>query len=106
MVIAAGAARFNLLKFIIADGLAALVSGGLFMFIGHWFGKNFGSLDQLHQARKKVAGVEHWVFLGIIALILLLATWIWWRRRTHTTPSIQILEKAATRIEHQQSSKL
>src|SRR5689334_12695210 len=34
MVIAAGAIRFNFLKFIIADGLAAIVSGGLFVFLG------------------------------------------------------------------------
>ena len=34
MVVAAGAMRFNFIKFVIADGLAALVSGGLFVWLG------------------------------------------------------------------------
>src|SRR6185436_18724044 len=40
MVVAAGTIRFNLIKFLIADGLAALVSGGLFIFLGIKFGQN------------------------------------------------------------------
>src|SRR5690349_13274385 len=36
MVVAAGATKFNFWKFLIADGLAAVVSGGLFMILGHW----------------------------------------------------------------------
>ena len=36
MVICAGTIRFNFVTFIIADGLAAVVSGGLFMLLGHW----------------------------------------------------------------------
>ena len=60
MVIAAGALRFNLLKFIIADGLAALVSGGLFIAAGHWLGTKIHSVDQLQQWRQSIAGYEHW----------------------------------------------
>src|SRR5215212_2761871 len=40
MVVAAGTIRFNFIKFIIADGLAALVSGGLFVWLGMKFGEN------------------------------------------------------------------
>ena len=38
MVVAAGAIRYNFTKFIITDGLAAVVSGGFFIFVGHWLG--------------------------------------------------------------------
>src|SRR5439155_23278469 len=38
MVVAAGAIRFNFVKFLIADGMAAIVSGGLFIWLGHWLG--------------------------------------------------------------------
>src|SRR5688572_9717461 len=39
MVIAAGVVRFNFVKFVIADGIAALVSGGLFVYLGYLAGK-------------------------------------------------------------------
>jgi membrane protein DedA with SNARE-associated domain len=38
MVVTAGTIRFNFVKFVIADGLAAIVSGGFFMILGHWIG--------------------------------------------------------------------
>src|SRR5207237_1059946 len=38
MAEAAGAMRYKFVKFLIADGLGAIVSGGLFLFIGHWLG--------------------------------------------------------------------
>ena len=44
MVVAAGAIRFNFIKFVIADGLAALVSGGLFVWLGYCAGKKLGSI--------------------------------------------------------------
>ncbi len=43
MVVAAGAIKYNLVKFIIADGLAAIVSGGLFLAFGYWLGSQHGS---------------------------------------------------------------
>src|SRR4051812_49448370 len=39
VVFVAGAIRFNFVKFLIVDGLAAIVSGGLFMLLGHWIGE-------------------------------------------------------------------
>src|SRR5262245_25368375 len=51
MVVAAGATKFNFIKFIIADGIAAVVSGGLFMLLGFWFGSNLDT-------------VRHWIHVG------------------------------------------
>ena len=47
MVVAAGATRFNFTKFVVADGLAALVSGGLFMGLGYWAGIKLGNIEQM-----------------------------------------------------------
>ena len=50
MVIAAGTIRFSFVKFVIADGLAALLSGGLFLFLGYKFGQNLrGVAEQIHR---------------------------------------------------------
>src|SRR5215213_5885010 len=48
-VIAAGVVRFNFVKFVIADGIAALFSGGLFVYIGWFAGKKLGSLSDMRQ---------------------------------------------------------
>src|SRR4051812_1343812 len=47
MVIAAGTIRYNFIKFVIADGLGAIVSGGLFLMVGYWAGKKLGDLNAL-----------------------------------------------------------
>ena len=99
MVIAAGASRFNLVKFVIADGLAAIVSGGLFIWLGYWIGKKMGSLEDLHAARKSIAGAEHWVVLGLVIVLAGFVTLIWWRRRSHTMVADKLLIKAADRAE-------
>ncbi|HMC67434.1 MAG TPA: DedA family protein, partial [Gemmataceae bacterium] len=49
MVVAAGAIRFNFIKFVVADGLAAVVSGGMFMALGYWAGTKLGSLDDMRK---------------------------------------------------------
>ena len=77
MVIAAGATRFSFVKFVIADGLAALVSGGAFIWLGYWVGVHFGTLEQLQKARKQLAGVEHWIVLGLVIVVLALIIHHW-----------------------------
>jgi membrane protein DedA with SNARE-associated domain len=67
MVVAAGAIRFNFLKFIIADGLAAVVSGGLFLVLGWWLGYKLGSVEAIHLYLKKY---EHWIYGGVLIVIL------------------------------------
>lgn len=93
MVIAAGVVRFNFIKFVIADGLAALVSGGLFVFLGWLVGKKVGSLSDM---RQRIQHYEHFVVMGVIALVALLIVYVWWRRKRHTT----ISEVAMDKVEH------
>ena len=99
MVIAAGATRFSFVKFIIADGLAALVSGGAFIWLGHWVGVHYGTLDQLQRARKQLAGVEHWIVLGLVLVVLGLIAYIWMRKPKAEAPADRLLERAVDRVE-------
>jgi membrane protein DedA with SNARE-associated domain len=87
MVIAAGVTKFNFIKFFIADGLAALVSGGLFIALGYWAGKKVGNLGEF---RQKIKPYEHWIMLSIAALVIL---YLAWRKRRHKTLSDVALEK-------------
>ena len=72
MVVAAGAIRYNLLVFIIADGLAAVVSGGLWLWLGHWLGKKF----DIAQMVSRTHTAERWFTLIAVALVFLLVVWI------------------------------
>lgn len=99
MVIAAGAIRYNLVKFIIADGLAAIVSGGLFIWLGHWVGANLGSIEQLEKFRKeKIAGVEHWVAMGLLIGVAGVIGYIWWRKRSRTKASEVLMAKTVDHL--------
>jgi len=79
MVVAAGATRFNFVKFVIADGLAALVSGGAFMALGWWGGRKLS--DNPEEIVRRIQPYKEWIFgiggAAIVAIILL----IWWRHR-------------------------
>ena len=75
MVVAAGATRFNFIKFVVADGIAALVSGGLFVLLGYWLGQNMGAL------LNRIDNVKHWVTIAIILLAIVAGIWYWLRRR-------------------------
>jgi membrane protein DedA with SNARE-associated domain len=97
MVVAAGAIRFNFVKFLIADGLAAVVSGGLFIALGYWAGKKLGSIAEM---RERIKGVEHWVFLGVGVAVALVFLVVWIRRRAHKPAVTDIaLDRAAKRAE-------
>ena len=69
MVIAAGTIRFNFLKFVIVDGLAALVSGGLFIWLGYKFGQN---LPTVAHAIHHFGG---WILAGVITLVVAFIAW-------------------------------
>jgi membrane protein DedA with SNARE-associated domain len=77
MVVAAGAIRFNFIKFVIADGLAALISGGLFVLLGHWLGVKLGSFDNA------VKTVEPYLTLFVIGFALVVAGFIFYRFLRH-----------------------
>jgi membrane protein DedA with SNARE-associated domain len=89
MVVAAGAIRYNRVKFIIADGLAAIVSGGLFLWIGHWLGNrlkaNIGHIDKL----------KHDIFIGVVIIVLIIIAWIFWKRRGAKV-ALKVIDPATT----------
>ena len=92
MVVAAGATRFSFIKFVIADGLAALVSGGLFVALGYWAGKTLGSISEM---RAKIKDYEHWVFIALGVLVVGVIVYYWWRRKARKPPLADVaLEKA------------
>ena len=98
MVVAAGTIRFNFIKFVIADGLAALVSGGMFIALGYWAGRKLGSIAEM---RQRIKGVEHWVFLGIGVLVVLVILFVYLRRKRRKPPVMDIaLDRAAERAAH------
>ncbi|HEX2971202.1 MAG TPA: DedA family protein [Tepidisphaeraceae bacterium] len=93
MVVAAGTIRFNFVKFIIADGLAALVSGGAFIALGYWGGITVGDPKQFME--QTVAPYKHWFFTGLVVVVVLVVLYIWWRRKRHQAISDVAIEKVA-----------
>jgi membrane protein DedA with SNARE-associated domain len=75
MVVVAGAIRFTFWKFILADGLAAIVSGGLFLSLGYLFGSRMDVL-MAHVERGK-----RWSLVAVVILALGAAAWIYFDQR-------------------------
>lgn len=74
MVVVAGAIRFTFWKFLLADGLAAVVSGGLFLMLGYWFGSNMHMLmHHVHQGKK-------WTIAVVLTAAVVAAIWIFLHR--------------------------
>ncbi len=92
MVVAAGTIRFNFIKFLIADGIAAIVSGGLFVWLGYWCGKVVGDPKQFFH--EKVDPYKPYVFGGLVLVVLGFVAYVWWRRKRHATVAEVIAEKA------------
>jgi membrane protein DedA with SNARE-associated domain len=91
MVIAAGVVRFNFIKFVVADGLAALVSGGLFMLFGWWVGQKL-TKELVHEFKELFIA-------GAAVLALGFVLWIVWKRRhPERTPIMDAEEKVVERI--------
>jgi membrane protein DedA with SNARE-associated domain len=93
MVVCAGTIRFNFIKFLIADGLAAVVSGGLFMLLGHWIG------EQLNDpaAQRKIHEFKEYFIGGGIVLLLGFVLFILWRRG-HKQALGDVQEKMVARV--------
>ena len=76
MVLTAGTIRFNFIKFLIADGLAAIVSGGLFMALGMYAHHRFGNLNEIEEG---VAKYKRIVTAVAFAAVIGYAGWQWWK---------------------------
>jgi len=74
MVVCAGAIRFPFWKFLIADGLAAIVSGGLFIALGFSFGR------QMDVLRDQVEKGKRWALLGVLVIAAGFGLWVWIRQ--------------------------
>jgi len=81
MVIAAGTSRLKFLKFIIADGLAAIASGGMFMCVGYWGGEYGPAM--VHRVREFKYSM--WIGAAILALVLIFL--FFWRDRSQSSES-------------------
>jgi membrane protein DedA with SNARE-associated domain len=77
----AGAMHVPYLRFLFYDGLAALVSVPVFVFLGHWIGLRFE--ENLDALREAVADTHAWTLAATAVLVLVLAVvlFIGWRRR-------------------------
>ena len=71
MVVAAGTIKYNFAKFVIADGMAALVSGGLFLYLGY----KFGQAEGLHAVAERIHKDGVWVFGGIALIVIAFVAW-------------------------------
>lgn len=87
MVIAAGAIRYNFLTFLIADGLAALISGGLWVALGYWLGNRIKDhMADIDRWKHYIAGT-----LVVLIILVLVGTYFWKRRKKATTEPIATL---------------
>ena len=88
MVLVAGTIRFNFVHFIIADGLAAILSGGLFMGLGYWGEKKFGDL---HKLRGDIEQYQRLVLLGLIVAVIGIACYVVWNRRRRRRAAVAVV---------------
>lgn len=80
MVVVAGATRFTFWKFILADSLAAVVSGGLFLYLGYAFA------NKIHELNHHVHEAKRWILIGAIILVVAIVLYVWIKnalRRKH-----------------------
>src|SRR5688572_1933978 len=95
MVVAAGATRFSFVKFVIADGIAALISGGLFIALGYWLG---GKLATPQEAWHRIEPYKNYAMIGMAFLAVLLILYFAWRAKRNRTLSQLAMEKIEHRI--------
>jgi membrane protein DedA with SNARE-associated domain len=81
MVVAAGTIRFSFIKFLVADGLAAVVSGGMFIFLGFKFGQNLRMVA--HAIHRNAA------FLLVILVIATIA-FVFWKIRAAKKHALEL----------------
>jgi membrane protein DedA with SNARE-associated domain len=71
-----GHSQFPYWKFLLYDGMAALISAPLWVCVGFWFG------DDIGKAARIAARFSNWLLTGVLTLVgLLVARWLWQRRR-------------------------
>ncbi len=71
-----GHSRLPFWEFILFDGLAALVSAPLWVFLGFWFG------DDIERAAREASRFGHYILAAVLTVVALLALRAWRRRRS------------------------
>jgi membrane protein DedA with SNARE-associated domain len=66
----AGTIRYSFLRFLTLDGLAALISAPLFVWLGHWAWERFA--DDLDLLQKTVGRTKLYMMGGVVALALVI----------------------------------
>jgi membrane protein DedA with SNARE-associated domain len=76
----AGSLKVSLVKFLLMDGLAALVSVPVFVWLGHWLWVKFA--DDFAQIEKALKRTHTFTLWGTLVIVVLLVTAVWlWKRR-------------------------
>ena len=70
-----GHSRFAYWKFLLYDGMAALISAPLWVCLGFWFG------DDIGKAARMAAQFSHWLLGAVLAVVALVVLRILWLRR-------------------------
>jgi membrane protein DedA with SNARE-associated domain len=77
----AGSVRVSFLRFVALDGLAALISVPVFVWLGHFlWGKFKGDIEAMHLALARTQSYSLWATVGI-ALVVLFVCFVWFRLR-------------------------
>jgi membrane protein DedA with SNARE-associated domain len=93
VVFVAGAIKFNFWKFLIVEGLAAVISGGHFMLLGHWIGEKLNdpvAQKKIHEFKEIVFFTAGFIACGVFVFV------IWRRRNVEKLHDVE--EKVATKV--------
>lgn len=75
----AGTLHYSAVRFLILDGLAALLSAPIFVWLGHWaWGRYAENIDTI---RPLLMRAKVYIGLGAFAVIAVAALVFWWRSR-------------------------
>jgi len=76
----AGSMKVPFIKFIFFDGLAALISVPVFVWLGHWmWGKFYDDIEQFNRTLSRSQGYALWGVLGIVVISVIV--FLIWRRK-------------------------
>jgi membrane protein DedA with SNARE-associated domain len=75
-----GHSQFAYWKFLLFDGMAALVSAPLWVCLGFWFG------DDIGKAARMAARFSNWLLVAVLVVVGLLVARILWQRHRAAAP--------------------
>lgn len=76
----AGAMRVSFVKFVTLDGIAALLSVPVFVWLGHWLWAQFH--DDIRRLKEVLTQSQHYTIAAVVVIVLSLAGFWWWKARS------------------------